>query len=307
MDNEPIKNTIISEIKHNYYGTLQFFREIAATFMIILNMIRKKQPITLTESLQLRRSVDDLTKFIPFATLIIIPFAEILIPALLMLNLDVLPSTYLKHKEKIQRINKISKIQLSSSTRFTKFIDQMKDKGHSHEMEEFITLSEAPTTELREELLLNNSYFRDEFTLENLDSQLLRELGLFFNHGRYTSEDHLRHLISMNCNQIKEADLLLFGDDVNSLSNIDLYRECVKRGIRISPTSPHIREDMISNLRRWGELSSYKHKIPVITLICFNMLELGRNPVATTTDDIKKIIGYVDGHGDTTSLDSNKK
>jgi len=87
------------EVVHYWDGTKLLAVEVRISTKLALKMAAGYE-LTRRETRQLRRTVQDLGRLIPFSVFVIVPFAELLLPVALKLFPNLLPSTYEGQKAK---------------------------------------------------------------------------------------------------------------------------------------------------------------------------------------------------------------
>lgn len=81
--------------------------------------------LTRRENRQLQRTLQDISRLVPFAMFIIVPFAELLLPIALKIFPNLLPSTYESIKDKEAKTKKLRKTRDNVST----FLKKLSESG----------------------------------------------------------------------------------------------------------------------------------------------------------------------------------
>ncbi|KAI1355407.1 mitochondrial distribution and morphology protein 38 [Xylaria sp. FL0043] len=279
-DNPPKKLTlgqrIKHEIQHYWDGTKLLATEIKISSRLALKMAAGYE-LTRREYRQLRRTVQDLGRLVPFSVFIIVPFAEALLPIALKLFPNLLPSTYEGQQSKDQKAATLraTRKEVSSFLRET-----MKETGlplspATTQKEEFITFfrklratGEKPSTD---DVIRVCQAFKDDLTLDNLSRPQLVSMCRYLNLNTFGTDTMLRYQIRHRMRQIKRDDKAISYEGVDSLSVLELQTACASRGIKTHTVSPsRLRED----LQSWLDLR-LKHKVPSTLLVLSNAYMYG--------------------------------
>lgn len=113
--NQPIekpKSSIWDKVKHevNHYwdGTKLLGLEMKISFRLLMKTSAGHQ-LSRRETLQLRRTTQDVVRLVPFSAFVLVPFAELLLPIALKLFPNLLPSTYESNKDKLSKLTSLRK------------------------------------------------------------------------------------------------------------------------------------------------------------------------------------------------------
>ena len=112
----------------------------------ILKRVVQGHGMTRRERLQLMRTTTDLFRLVPFLVIALIPFMELLLPVILKLFPNLLPSTFVEKSERESRIKQELQTRLAVAeffqTAMTSLAKQQNKKdGSAHELLEFIEKS----------------------------------------------------------------------------------------------------------------------------------------------------------------------
>ncbi|KAI1198363.1 mitochondrial distribution and morphology protein 38 [Nemania serpens] len=265
------------EVQHYWDGTKLLATEITISSRLALKMAAGYE-LTRRENRQLRRTVQDLGRLVPFSVFIIVPFAEALLPIALKLFPNLLPSTYeaQQSKDKKAATLRATRKEVSSFLRET-----MKETGlplspATTQKEEFATFfrklratGETPSTD---DVIKVCQAFKDDLTLDNLSRPQLVSMCRYLNLNTFGTDTMLRYQVRHRMRQIKRDDKAISFEGVDSLNVLELQTACASRGIKTHTVSPsRLREDLAS----WLELR-LKHNVPSTLLVLSNAYMYGQ-------------------------------
>ncbi|KAL7809136.1 LETM1-like domain-containing protein [Trichoderma aethiopicum] len=265
------------EAQHYWDGTKLLATEIRISWRLALKMAAGYE-LTRRESKQLRRTVQDLGRLVPFSIFIIVPLGEALLPLALKLFPNMLPSTFEGQK------SKEAKATLLRSTRkeVSAFIQQtLKETGlplsqataHKEEFANFFrkvrSTGEAPT---EQDVIKVCKIFRDDMTLDNLSRPQLVSMCRYMGLNTFGTDSMLRYQIRHRMRQIKRDDKAIAFEGVDSLTVAELQLACAARGIRTHSVSP---AKMRADLQTWLDLR-LKEGIPSTLLVLSNAYMYGQ-------------------------------
>ncbi|KAL3493676.1 LETM1-like protein-domain-containing protein [Aspergillus germanicus] len=262
---------IKKEVQHYWDGTKLLATEVRISSRLALKMAGGYE-LTRREHRQLKRTVKDLGRLIPFSMFVIIPFAELLLPIALKLFPNLLPSTYEGQSAREKKALGLSSTRKEVSA-FLK--NTLKESGlpvtaatvKNEEFAEFFkkirTTGETPSTE---DVIKVCKIFKDDLTLDNLSRPQLVGICKYMNLNTFGTDAMLRYNIRHRMRQIKRDDRAIFYEGVESLSVPELQMACASRGVRTHGVSPaRLRED----LTQWLDLR-LKQGVPSTLLVLSN-------------------------------------
>ncbi len=244
------------EVQHYWDGTKLLATEVRISTRLALKMAGGYE-LTRRESRQLQRTVQDLSRLVPFSVFVIVPFAELLLPIALRLFPNLLPSTYegQTSKDKKAAFLRTTRKEVSEFLRQT-----LKETGlpltpATTQREEFANFfrkvratGEKPTAE---DVIKVCKIFRDDLTLDNLSRPQLVSMCRYMNLNTFGTDMMLRYQIRHRMRQIKRDDRAISYEGVDSLTVAELQMACAGRGIKTHGVSPaRLRED----LQTWLDL-----------------------------------------------------
>jgi len=267
---------IKKEARHYWDGTKLLATEVKISSRLALKMAAGYE-LTRRESRQLQRTVQDLSRLVPFSVFVIVPFAELLLPVALKLFPNLLPSTYegQTSKDKKAAFLRSTRKEVSGFLRQT-----LKETGlpltqATMQREEFTNFfrkvrasGEKPTAE---DVIKVCQIFKDDLTLDNLSRPQLVSMCRYMNLNTFGTDMMLRYQVRHRMRQIKRDDRAISYEGVDSLTVAELQMACASRGIKSYGVSPaRLRED----LQTWLDLR-LRHGVPSTLLVLSNAYMYG--------------------------------
>ncbi|KAK4241829.1 LETM1-like protein-domain-containing protein [Achaetomium macrosporum] len=272
-----IGQKIKKEIQHYWDGTKLLAAEVKISSRLALKMAAGYE-LTRRESRQLKRTVQDLGRLVPFSVFVIVPFAELLLPVALKLFPNLLPSTYEGQKTKDQKASTLraTRKEVSDFLRQTLRETGLPLTQATAQREEFTNFfrklrstGEKPTAE---DVIKVCKIFRDDLTLDNLSRPQLVSMCRYLNLNTFGTDMMLRYQIRHRMRQIKRDDRAISYEGVDSLSVSELQTACASRGIKSYGVSPaRLRED----LQTWLDLR-LRDGVPSTLLVLSNAYMYGQ-------------------------------
>ncbi|CAN2388423.1 LETM1 and EF-hand domain-containing protein 1 [Pristimantis euphronides] len=271
-----IGQRVMDELKHYYHGfrLLWIDTKIAARMMwTILN----GSNLSRRERRQFLRICADLFRLVPFLVFIVVPFMEFLLPVVLKLFPNMLPSTFETSSKKEERLKKELRVKLELAKFLQDTIEEMAlrnkaAKGNftaefSSFFQKIRSTGERPSNE---EIVRFSKLFEDELTLDNLTRPQLVALCKLLELQSIGTNNFLRFQLTMKLRTIKADDKLIADEGVNTLTVKELQAACRTRGMRaLGVTEERLREQ----LKQWLELH-LNQEIPTSLLLLSRALYL---------------------------------
>ncbi|CAN3356091.1 LETM1 domain-containing protein Ylh47p, mitochondrial [Diutina catenulata] len=277
-----VKQTIWEKVKHeaqHYWdGTKLLGYEMKVSTKLLVKYMAG-YALTRRESSQLQRTLVDVSKLLPFAMFVLIPFAELLLPVALKIFPNLLPSTYESSSDRLKKRNKLSKTRNSASEYIKKTLEEsnglkLSKKISDKEREAFvsffdiISMGKNPS---REHLVQVARMFKNDQVLDNLSRNQLVAMCKYMSIRPFGSDAILRYQIRHRLLTIIKDDKVIDYEGVETLSIPELQMACSQRGIKTGGKSPaRMRDD----LETWLELR-LRQKIPSTLLILSNSYAYG--------------------------------
>jgi LETM1 and EF-hand domain-containing protein 1 len=271
---------IKEEVAHYKEGSKLLFFEVKLSFRYLRKLMNGNQ-LTRREQRQLRRTVSDLFRLVPFVALILIPFAELALPILLKLFPNMLPSTFEKQFEQEEKKKKMLKMRLELAKFLQETVAEMaitngKGAVAAQEFTDFfqkIRTTGAPAN--TSDLIHVAQKFEDELTLENLSRPQLVSMCKYMGMNAFGTDNYMRFQIRSKMRQLHTDDQLIFFEGVDTLSVSELQKACADRGIKTIGVSPaRLRYD----LQQWLDLHLI-HKVPSTLLILSRAFIISDQPM----------------------------
>ncbi|UKZ48716.1 hypothetical protein TrVGV298_002944 [Trichoderma virens] len=283
------------EAQHYWDGSKLLATEIRISWRLALKMAAGYE-LTRRENKQLRRTVQDLGRLVPFSIFIIVPLGEALLPLALKLFPNMLPSTFEGQK------SKEAKATLLRSTRkeVSSFIQQtLRETGlplsqatATAQKEEFANFfrkvrstGEAPTDQ---DVIKVCKIFRDDMTLDNLSRPQLVSMCRYMGLNTFGTDSMLRYQIRHRMRQIKRDDKAIAFEGIDSLTVAELQLACAARGIRTHSVSP---ARMRADLQTWLDLR-LKEGVPSTLLVLSNAYMYGQGS-GEGSSQIEALVGVL--------------
>ncbi|OJD15107.1 hypothetical protein AJ78_04624 [Emergomyces pasteurianus Ep9510] len=262
---------IKKEVQHYWDGTKLLATEVKISTKLALKMAAGYE-LSRRENRQLRRTVQDLARLVPFSVFVIVPFAEFLLPVALKLFPNLLPSTYegQKSKEAKAATLRATRKEMGSFLQNTLKETGLPVNARNSKKEEFAEFfrkvratGESPSAE---DVIKVCQTFKDDLTLDNLSRPQLVAMCKYINLNTFGTDAMLRYNVRHRMRQIKRDDKAISFEGVDSLSVPELQMACASRGLRTHGVSPgRLRDD----LSMWLDLRLQKG-VPSTLLVLSN-------------------------------------
>ncbi|KAG6216180.1 hypothetical protein E4U22_007225 [Claviceps purpurea] len=265
------------EAHHYWDGSKLLAAEVKISSRLALKMGAGYE-LTRRENKQLRRTVQDLGRLVPFSVFIIVPLGEALLPLALKLFPNMLPSTFEgeKSKEKKATVLRSTRKEVSGFLRQTLKETGLPLSQATAQKEEFANFfrkvrstGETPT---HSDIIKVCKVFRDDLTLDNLSRPQLVSMCRYMNLNTFGTDMMLRYQIRHRMRQIKRDDKAISFEGVESLTVMELQVACAARGIRTHSVSP---ARMRTDLQSWLDLR-LKEGVPSTLLVLSNAYMYGQ-------------------------------
>ncbi|PVU92960.1 hypothetical protein BB560_003116 [Smittium megazygosporum] len=287
------------EARHYWDGTKLFGKEIKISTKLFIKMLSGTQ-LTRREQRQLKRTLSDLVRLVPFSLFVIIPFAELLLPFALKLFPNLLPSTYedpksaeAKKSQLLQTRKEVSKylrdtIQESLESKKKKFLVSSETSGTQPQSFENV---DAILTKIRtsggqvtpQDVAMLTTIFKDDLTLDNLTRPQLVSVCRYLGIPSYGTDNYIKHNITKRLKYIRADDQVISSEGLDTLTVSELQSACLARGIKVRGESPAM---MRENLESWIRLH-LELETPALFLILAKILSAGDHVHQSSIDIIK--------------------
>eukprot|EP01090_Pellita_catalonica_P011989 TRINITY_DN2505_c0_g1_i1.p1 TRINITY_DN2505_c0_g1~~TRINITY_DN2505_c0_g1_i1.p1 ORF type:complete len:601 (+),score=111.47 TRINITY_DN2505_c0_g1_i1:1399-3201(+) len=233
----------------------------------------------------------DLFRLVPLIPFVIIPFMEFLLPVVLKLFPNMLPSTFEDKLQKEEKMKKQIALKLEMAKFFCTTIEEMaRQKEDSDKFgKDFVSFMKqvrngdaVNPVEIRRYAKL----FKDDFTLDNLDRSLLVSMCKFLNLTPYGTNGFLRWQIRNTMNRLKEDDTMIHTEGLKTLTFEELQQACLARGMRATGISKAI---LSKQMAEWLVMS-VDDEIPLTIMLLSRAFMLTANP---TADALKETLSLL--------------
>ncbi|RFU29472.1 hypothetical protein B7463_g6878, partial [Scytalidium lignicola] len=289
-----IMQKVKKEVLHYWDGTKLLATEIRISTRLALKMAAGYE-LSRREHRQLRRTVQDLGRLVPFSVFVIVPFAELLLPVALKLFPNLLPSTYEGQKSRDKKVMDLraTRKEVSNFLRETLKETGLPLSPSTAQKEEFTEFfrkvratGETPTTE---DVIKVCRTFKDDLTLDNLSRPQLVGMCRYMNLNTFGTDMMLRYQVRHRMRQIKRDDRAISFEGVDSLSVPELQVACLSRGIRTHGVSPaRLRDD----LQSWLDLR-LKYGVPSTLLVLSNAFMYAQGKETEFSTQIDALTGVL--------------
>lgn len=266
---KPIMARVKEEILHYYHGFKLLALETKISSKLLFRLL-KGYDLSRREQRQLKRTLVDLFRLVPFLVFIIVPFMELLLPVALKLFPNMLPSTFESKDQAELKRQKLFKARLEVSNFLQETVAENGKSGNplnqeaSYEFSELFrkvrTTGQGVSTEA---ILKLAKELKDELTLDNLSRPQLVSLCRYMNIPAFGTDAILGFQIRNRMRYLRADDRMINAEGLEELTEAELTQACQSRGIRTYGLDT---EAMKKNLQQWLELN-LKHKIPTTLLI----------------------------------------
>lgn len=296
------KLTIWEKVKHeaNHYwsGTKLLGFEIKVATKLLFKMLLGYE-LTRRENTQLKRTLSDVLRLVPFSAFVLVPFAELLLPVALKIFPNLLPSTYESNQDKQKKREKLMAIRSKASTFLRNTIQEsnnlMKLPKKITEEEKFLfieffrkinVIDQRPSNE---QIIKVARLFKDDDVLDNLSRPQLVAMAKYMGLTPFGSDSFIRYQIRTKLIAVVQDDRAIRYEGVDALSTTELKLACRSRGLKNVDVSPgRLRDD----LNTWLELR-LNQKIPSTLLILSSIYTYGQSDVDNYYDALLNVLSSI--------------
>lgn len=250
--------------------------------------------------MQLTRTTADIFRMVPMTIFVVVPFMEFLLPVALAIFPNMLPSTFqdkLKEEENLKRKLRL-KLEVASFLQDT--VDEMaseikrkktgKTAARAEELKDFIQKIRNGETVNNDEISRFAKLFNNEFTLDNLSRVHLVNMCKFAGLTPFGTDLILREQLRAHLRRLKEDDILIRAEGIESLSPGELREACRARGMRAAYGSEAV-VYMQRQMKNWIDLSLNRN-LPSSLLLLSRafMFTHAVSPSAQVMDAVKETL-----------------
>ncbi|KAG0668663.1 ribosome-binding protein mdm38 [Maudiozyma exigua] len=278
----PLMQRIKHEVNHYVNGTKLLGYEIKISTKLLVKLVQGYE-LSRRESNQLRRTMGDVFRLVPFSAFVIIPFAELLLPIALKIFPNLLPSTYESITQKESKRSKLIEIRQKTSNLIHDTLEESQLLNYknieSNENKEiffnfFKKIYDNDAKEIfftHDEIKKVAQLFKNDTVLDNLSRPQLMAMAKFMSLRPFGSDNILRYQIRYQLKNIINDDKIIDYEGINSLTKEELYQACVSRGLKAYGVSV---QEMKNNLQIWLDLR-LREKIPSVLMVLSSTFTFG--------------------------------
>ncbi|CAG5129446.1 unnamed protein product [Candidula unifasciata] len=264
---------------HYYHGFRLLAIDMKISSKLLWQLLRGKS-LTRREHNQLVRTTADMFRLVPLLVVIIVPFAEFLLPFALILFPNILPSTFQDPNDEKKKRKKTLKAKLEMAKFLQKTVQESAVEADKHEgqtVESFAQfmdkIRKEGTKPRTKDIMKFAKLFEDEITLDNLTRSQLRACCIILNVTPIGSDALLRFLLQMKLRRLRADDKVIQREGVESLSISELQAANRARGMNALGVSE---ERLRAQLKQWLRLH-LEEKIPTSLLLLSRALYIPDN------------------------------
>lgn len=269
-----VKKTVKEEAHHYWVGFKLLAFDVRVASGLAFKAVKGNQ-LTRRERRQLTRTTADMFRLVPMIIILLIPFLELALPLLLKLFPNMLPSTFEDKLKKEEEVKKRLVVKMEVAKFLQDTVAEMaKDikakrtgdtSANAAELYAFVNRVRAGAEVSNAELVKFASLFNDELTLDNLDRVQLVSMCQLLNIPPFGTDGFLKNRLRSNLDAIKQDDLMIKAEGLDSLTDDELRTACKARGLKAAygeGAASYMRKQM----QNWLELS-LNHGLPSSLLL----------------------------------------
>ena len=278
----PLMQRIKHEVNHYVNGTKLLGYEIKISTKLLVKLVQGYE-LSRRESNQLRRTMGDVFRLVPFSAFVIVPFAELLLPIALKIFPNLLPSTYESITQKEAKRSKLIEIRQKTSNLIHDTLEESQlinykniESNDSKEifLNFFKKIYDNDSKEIfftHDEIKKIAQLFKNDTILDNLSRPQLMAMAKFMSLRPFGSDNILRYQIRYQLKNIINDDKIIDYEGINNLTKEELYQACVSRGLKAYGVSE---QELKNNLQIWLDLR-LREKIPSVLMVLSSTFTFG--------------------------------
>ncbi|CDO92545.1 unnamed protein product [Kluyveromyces dobzhanskii CBS 2104] len=288
----PLWDRIKHELTHYVNGTKLLGYEIKVSTKLLAKTVQGYE-LSRREKNQLKRTMGDIFRLVPFSAFLIVPFAELLLPVALKIFPNLLPSTYESGKDKKIKRTKLNDIRAKTSNFLQETLEESslinyKSLESAEKKKQFLnffkklnsTKDGKENVFTHDEILKVAKMFKNDTVLDNLSRPQLIAMAKYMSLRPFGNDNMLRYQIRFNLKNIMADDKTIDYEGVSSLTDEELYQACVSRGIKTFGVS---KETLVENLKVWLDMRLRDH-VPSVLLVLSSAYTFGGIPKEQKVD-----------------------
>ncbi|ETB56631.1 hypothetical protein, variant 3 [Plasmodium yoelii 17X] len=274
---ENLKKNIKHTVDWVKTGVLLFLTNMKISKNLIIKRL-KGHRLSYSEYKLLIRTINDMFKLIPFSFFVIVPFAEFLLPVVLKIYPNLLPSTFKNNDDNFNNIKK----NLYAKQQLSKFLQQLIEEKEKQLNENIGIDSDKKKKILNKfhQQLINKDeedinpflnvndtlkiakIFKEEFILDKMNLKTLQTICHLLGLKPYSIHYHVVLQLRHHFLRLQREDRELIYEGVDNLKKNTLIEICKDRGMNFNTNE----NEMKLQVKKWLELASIK-EIPYILLL----------------------------------------
>lgn len=290
-------------LKHYWVGTKLLWVEVKIASKYVGKAVRGKT-LSRRERMQLTRTTADIFRMVPMLIFLVIPFMELLLPVALAIFPNMLPSTFQDKLKQEETLKKKLRLKLEVASFLQDTVDEMassikqkkggKKAAKAEALKDFIQKIRSGEVVTNDQISEFAKLFNDEFTLDNLSRVHLVNMCKFAGLTPFGTDVILREQLRTHLRAIKDDDILIRSEGIETLSPVELREACRARGMRAAFGSNSVTY-MQRQLREWIDLSLNRNLPSSLLLLsrAFIFTHSASRPTQVM-DAVKETIGTFD-------------
>ncbi|KAI0654756.1 LETM1-domain-containing protein [Cubamyces menziesii] len=282
-EDAPLATRVWKKIKHEaqhyWHGSKLLAAEVRISARLQWKLLHGES-LTRRERRQLKRTTQDLLRLIPFAVFVIVPFMELLIPVVLKMFPNALPSTFEDKFAAEEKQRKLLRVRLEMAKFLQETLRESGLKANAHivgseAFKEFFrkvrSTGESPSAQ---DVINVARLFDDDLTLDNLSRPQLVSMCRYMGINAFGTDNFLRGNIRARLLQLRRDDEAIAREGIDELSTAELQAACQSRGIRTTGVSPaRLREELAT----WIDLH-LKQRVSGVLLVLARAFQFDKKP-----------------------------
>ncbi|PIL30518.1 transporter [Ganoderma sinense ZZ0214-1] len=267
------------EVQHYWHGSKLLAAEVRISSRLQWKLLHGES-LTRRERRQLRRTTQDLLRLIPFAVFVIVPFMELLIPVVLKVFPNALPSTFEDKFAAEEKQRKLLRVRLEMAKFLQETLRESGLKANAHivgsdAFKEFFrkvrSTGESPSAG---DVVNVARLFDDDLTLDNLSRPQLVSMCRYMGINAFGTDNFLRGNIRARLLALRRDDEIIAREGIDELSTAELQAACQSRGIRTFGVSPaRLREELAT----WIDLH-LQNRVSGVLLVLARAFQFDKKP-----------------------------
>nr|XP_024363051.1 uncharacterized protein LOC112276183 isoform X3 [Physcomitrium patens] len=234
------KRIIKLELQHYWIGGKLLWADLKISARLLYRLAGGRK-LSRRERAQLKRTIADIFRLVPFMVIVIVPFMELLLPFLLKIFPTMLPSTFRDKNKEQENAN----TKLVAQVQYAKFLKETVQemaqelkkspseelRRNASELESFMNKVHKGGDVSNKEIIAFAKLFKDELTLDNISRPRLLSMCKYINIQPYGTNAYLRFSLRNKLLEIKKDDEAIEKEGIDSLSEAELRLACRDRGM----------------------------------------------------------------------------